>query len=248
MIELRTFQHVGLTGDEGVDASALLAQPKRFGLFCYLALPQPGTLHRRDTLLGVFWPETDQAHARMDLRQALSFIRHALGEDVLLRRGADEVGVNPDHVWCDAAEFQRAVGEGRWSEAVGLYRGEFLEGFHLSGDPEFQRWLDGERARLANAYGSALERAADSETVEGKTRTALEYFERLVEHDRYNSRYAMKLMEALVAAGDPANALLYAERHRQLLQTELDIAPPPEFETLVERIRALSSRRPASSQ
>ncbi len=75
MIELQTFGHAGLTSGEGGDANALLAQPKRCSLFCYLALPKPGTLHRRDTLLGVFWPESDQEHARMDLPQALRFIR-----------------------------------------------------------------------------------------------------------------------------------------------------------------------------
>jgi serine/threonine-protein kinase len=237
MIELRTLGHLELTADDGSDAATLVAQPKRFALLCYLAIPKPGTLHRRDTLLGLFWPEVDHEHARMDLRQALHFIRHVLGEDALLRCGDQEVGVNPDRVWCDAAEFQRAVDEGRWSDAVGLYRGEFLKGFHVSGDPEFERWLDRERSRLVRAYAGALERAVDSAVAGGDVRGAVEYCERLVEHDRYNSRYAMKLMEALVAAGDPANALLYAERHRELLRAELDIAPPPELDALTKRIR-----------
>jgi DNA-binding SARP family transcriptional activator len=91
MIELRTLGHVRLTGGEGTDPDALLAQPKRFALFCYLALPKPGTLRRRDTLLGVFWPASDQKHARMDLRQALAFIRRVLGENVLFRRHSGPV-------------------------------------------------------------------------------------------------------------------------------------------------------------
>ena len=237
MIELRTFGNIELAAGEGGAGDALLAQPKRFALFCYLALPKPGTLHRRDTLLGVFWPEADQEQARMDLRQALAFIRRVLGEDVLINRGAEEVGLNPDRVWCDAAAFQDTVEQGRWVEAAESYRGEFLKGFFLSKGEEFEHWLDGERARLAGAYGTALERAIDTVSASGDARMALEYSERLVEHDRYNSRYAMKLMEALVVADDPANALLYAERHRELLRDEFDIAPPTELQALAERIR-----------
>ncbi len=240
VIEARTFGYVELNAGESGDAKALLAQSKRFALFCYLALPKPGTLHRRDVLLGLFWPESDQEHGRADLRQALRFIRRALGGDSLLHCGADEVGVNPDLVWCDVAEFQRAVDEGRWTDAVGLYRGEFLQGFHVSGNLEFERWLDAQRSRLSRAYAGALERAAEKAVAGDDVRAAVEYSERLVEHDRYNSRYTVKLMEVLVAAGDPANALLCAERHRELLREELGIAPPPDFEAQVERTKARS--------
>jgi DNA-binding SARP family transcriptional activator len=241
LIELRTFGHVGLTPGEGGDADALVAQPKRFALFCYLAFPKPGILHRRDTLLGLFWPNVDQEHARMDLRQSLIFIRHALREDVLLRCGDDEVGVNPDLVWCDVAEFQCAVEDERWSDAVGLYCGEFLQGYHLSGDLEFERWLDGERTRLVRAYAMALERAVDVAAAGNDVRAALEYSERLVEHDPYNSRYAIKLVQALAVANDPANALLCAKQHAELLREELDIAPPRELQALVRWIRQLES-------
>jgi len=248
MIELRTFGHTELTAGEDGDADALIAQSKRFALFCYLALPKPGILHRRDTLLGVFWPETDQEHSRLDLRQALAFIRKTLGEDVLLRRGDHEVGLNPDIVWCDAAAFQQAVEQREWAEAVELYQGDFLKGFFLSNEAEFEPWLDGERARLAGAYRTALEEAANSAVSDGHGRRAVEYCERLVEQDRYNSRYAMKLMEALAAVGDPANALLCAERHAELLQEEFDIAPPPELQALAEQIRQESATVPLAGR
>jgi len=48
-------------------------------------------------------------------------------------------------------------------------------------------------------------------------------------------------MGALVAIGDPANALLYGERHLEWLGQELGIAPPAEFEALVERMHRGSS-------
>jgi DNA-binding SARP family transcriptional activator len=47
----------------------------------------------------------------------------------------------------------------------------------------------------------------------------------------------MRLMQALVAAEDPGNALLHARRHGELLRDELGVALPPELVALVERIR-----------
>ena len=41
--------------------------------------------------------------------------------------------------------------------AAGLYRGEFLDGFHLA-DPVFDRWLAGERKRLRSMVENVLER------------------------------------------------------------------------------------------
>ncbi len=67
LIELRTLGPAEINAGKDRDPGPLLAQPKRFAVLCYLAMPKPGTLHRRDALLGVFWPETDQDHSRMAL-------------------------------------------------------------------------------------------------------------------------------------------------------------------------------------
>ena len=237
MIRLRTFGHAAITTSDGSDGDVLVSNSKRFALFCFLALPEPGATHRRDTLLGVFWPELDQDRARANLRQSLAFIRRTLGDDVLIRGGDEEVGINPERVWCDAAEFQRAVERADWTEAVKLCRGDFLKGLFLSNALEFEPWLERERARFTRAFRRALEGAAGSAVSDRQWQQALAYCERLLEQDRFNSRYVMKLMEVLVAAGDPANALLYADEHAALLREELDIAVPAELSDLARQIR-----------
>jgi len=60
----------------------------------------------------------------------------------------------------DVAAFAGAIKAGSWSGATSEYGGPFLEGFHLSEAPEFERWLDEERAGLARDYATALERLA----------------------------------------------------------------------------------------
>ncbi|HVD33509.1 MAG TPA: hypothetical protein VNC19_08030, partial [Gemmatimonadales bacterium] len=64
MIQFHTLGRLDLRGPDGVELRSVLQQPKRLGLLAYLAVATPRRFHRRDTLLGLFWPELDQEHAR----------------------------------------------------------------------------------------------------------------------------------------------------------------------------------------
>src|SRR5918992_5592935 len=147
MIELRTLGPLELRGCDPESVEALVSQPKRLGLLAYLAIAAPRGFQRRDSLLALFWPESDQTHARSALRNALSFLRHQLGEAVIVTRG-DEVGLDSATFWCDVSAFVASWEAGRAEEALALYRGDLLEGFHVTDAPEFERWLEGERNRL----------------------------------------------------------------------------------------------------
>ena len=43
----------------------------------------------------------------------------------------------------------------RWANAAALYDGPFLDGFYLTGAPEFERWVEAERATLTVAPDTA---------------------------------------------------------------------------------------------
>ncbi len=79
----------------GRQIPAVLRQPKRLALLAYLALQPRGRFVRRDSLVGLFWPELDQEHARAALRRALHFLRRALGDECIESRGDEEVRI-PD--------------------------------------------------------------------------------------------------------------------------------------------------------
>ena len=87
VIEFRTLGTLDLKGPDGRELYSLLAQPKRIALLAYLCIAAPRGFHRRDTLLGLLWPEVDQAHARASLRNALHVLRHTLGETAFTRAG-----------------------------------------------------------------------------------------------------------------------------------------------------------------
>src|SRR5438876_12071323 len=129
MVEFRLLGTLSLTTPDGREAGSLLSQPRRLALLAYLAAATPRGPHRRDTLLALFWPELDQEHARAALRQSLHVLRSALGADVVVTRGDDDIGLDSALLWTDVAAFDRAAAEQQCAAALELYRGPLLDGF-----------------------------------------------------------------------------------------------------------------------
>ena len=120
-LELHTFGGIKLGPDDVVDAAPLLSQDKRLGVLLYLALARPRGFHRRDVLLGLFWPELSPDRARHALNQTVYFIRQTLGNDVVIGRGT-ELGLDFDRWWIDAEAFREALDQGNPAGAIDLYR------------------------------------------------------------------------------------------------------------------------------
>jgi hypothetical protein len=131
MIRFRALGALDLVRSEGPEIRTVLAQPKRVALLAYLAVARPTGFHRRDRLLAMFWPDAEDERARASLSRAIYFLRRELGDDVIVNRGDDEISLNPDRVWCDAAAFESHLDRGQAREALELYRGDLLPGFSL---------------------------------------------------------------------------------------------------------------------
>lgn len=238
VIRLRALGALDLRDVNEQELRSVLAQRRRVALLAYLALATPREMHSRDSLVALFWPEYDSEHARNALSQAVHFLRRSLGADVFVSRNGDAVGVNREQVWCDAVAFEELLATGRVADAVDLYRGDLLEGFHISDESEFERWLASERARYADLFAKALERLAEERERASDPAGAVVYWRRLANRAPYNSRLALRLMRALVSAGDPAAAVQHAHIHKTLLREELDIAPDAELDAFLQRIRS----------
>jgi DNA-binding SARP family transcriptional activator/TolB-like protein len=238
MFTLRLLGSPALDGPSG-PVTGRAAMRQRIALLALLAVAHPRPLSR-DKLLGLLWAESATDEARHLLRETLYILRSALGDDAVLSAG-DDLRLNPDRLTCDLWDFEAALAPGELEAAVDVYQGPFLSGFHLSDAEEFEHWVDAERARLARRYGRALEQLAERETGSGDHLRAVEWWSRLAAEDPYNSRIALRYMQALEAAGDRAGALRHAGVHTELLRTDLDAAPEHEVVALAERLR-LESR------
>ena len=235
---LCTLGALDLQAPDGSELRSVLAQPRRVALLAYLALATPRGPHRRDRLLALFWADQDEAHARNALSQAVYFLRNALGADAVVSRTADELALDMSAVWCDAIAFDEALEGHRYVEAVELYRGELLAGFHVAGAAsDFGAWLDTTRATYAQRYEFALRSIAAEREAAGDLAGAVVWRRRVAAHDPLNSDAALQLMRAFAGAGDPGAAIRHARVHETLLREELDAPPDVRIIELVRRLQ-----------
>lgn len=239
MIQLEAFGSFDLSAN-GESLNKLLAQPKRAALLTYLVLARPGALHRRDALLTVFWPESDQSRGRNALSQSLTFLRRALPEGMLVTRGTEEVGVALGRIHCDVVDFEAAVADDRWADALELYRGPLLEGLHVSGAPAFMEWLDQERERLRTLAGDAGWRWAHEQIAAGALTEAERSAQRALRLVPTDESRVRAFIQALAGAGDRAAALRFYGKFTALLKEELDVEPAPETVEVADAVRARS--------
>ncbi|HUH13124.1 MAG TPA: tetratricopeptide repeat protein [Longimicrobiales bacterium] len=235
MLELRILGATDLRAPDGAVAHSVLAQPKRLALLVYLVLAAPGAFVRRDTLLPLFWPEADEARARAALRKAIHYLRQSLGADVLVGRGAEEVGVNPGRIDCDAIELRRGVAAGRPEQAVERYGGELLPGFHVEGVPAFEQWLEAERGALRRLAAAAAVSAAGRALAAGGEAAAADWQRRAHEIAPDDEEILQGALRLLVAAGRRSAAVELHAAHQARL-AELGIEADPSLAALVARV------------
>lgn len=239
MIQLYLLGRTDLRAEDGAIGAELLAQPRPTALLAYLALEAPEVFFRRDKLASLFWPETDQEHARTNLRKLVHFIRKTLGDTVIEGRGDEELRLAERAIWCDAADFDRCIGANRLARAIELYRGPLLPGFIVTGAHGFQDWLDSHRRRLARAAVKAVLLQAEAYASNGE-RTAAGDLIHVVESvepdtvDEYQLRKVLVLLEGL---GDKAAALRIYDRYKKWLWKEFRTEPSAETRVVIERLR-----------
>ena len=240
---------VGLTGPDGKDVRAVLAQPKRLALLVYLAVARPAGFHRRDTLLALFWPDSNEAGARAALSRALHHLRQALGADVVISRGDDEVAVNPNRLTSDLVELMDALDRGDAASAVALYTSDFLAGFHLDDVAAFDRWVEEERDRIRASVCTAAGEASRTAERAGDLSAATSLARRASELSPYTESAMLELMRLLDAQGNRADAVLAYEAFASRLRDDLETEPGAALAAAAERIRegrpALEAAPPA---
>jgi DNA-binding SARP family transcriptional activator len=196
------------------------AQPRRLAILGLLARAGDRGM-TRDKLMALLWPDADEERGRKALTQALYALRQDFGAEEAVT-GVKDLRLNPELVQSDVGEFTEALAHGQLERAVACYGGPFLDGFHLPGADEFERWVETEQSALSHDYGEVLRRLAPGATQAGDLGAAVGWWKRLAAHDPLDSRTSLALMKALAAVGDRGGALQHARIHEALLEQHLD--------------------------
>jgi DNA-binding SARP family transcriptional activator len=225
---------------------------KAIALLAYLVLND--THQRRETLVGLLWPESDQEHGRAALRRTLSVLNKALGGEALLA-DRDAVGLDPSaRPWVDLVEFRARLaackkhGHGAadvcpdclspLSEAVALCSGDFLQGFSLRDSLVFDDWQYQQGELLRREFDGALERLARGLAAQGEIEAALDHARRRTAVDPLNEAAHCQLMELYARAGQRPSALRQYAECARILQAELGVTPQRTTTSLYQDITA----------
>jgi TolB-like protein/DNA-binding SARP family transcriptional activator/Tfp pilus assembly protein PilF len=240
LIELRTFGALDLRGSDDREVRAVLAQPKRLALLAYLAAAGDGSsgpaFHRRDKLIALFWPDQDATRARAALSRAVHYLRASLGEGVLISRADEELGLDFDRISCDAPRFRDDLAKNRLTEALELYRGDFMAGFFLSDVPEFDRWIEAERRQFRDSAAGAARKLSQSAESRGDLALALHWARQATSYAPFDEADVRRVLLLLARSGERANASDFFDRFARRMREELELDPSPETVGLMEAI------------
>src|SRR6266571_1908928 len=237
MLRLLTFGGLEIASDDQSPPHPPPLMGRRLGLLAVLAAAGDRGVSR-DRLASLFWPDSDDEHSRQSLRQTLYGLRHELKRGVA-RSAGRHVILDETAIGSDVADFKAALAAGDRARAVALARGPFLDAFYLPGSPEFERWVEEERGRLAaDVTAALLSLAADAGRLVERD-AAIEWWRQLTIRDPLSGRFALGYLKALAARGDRAEALVYARQHEALVRRELEADPDPDVRRLEAELRAM---------
>ncbi len=230
MFKLRLFGTPQLEGPAGALPSP---GPRRLAALASLAAAGAAGL-TRDKLIARLWPETDEDRARRNLSQLLYAMRTELGAELV--EGTGTLRLDPAQCSSDVATFDAAIAEGRDAEAVAVYLGEFLDGFHLSDSAEFEAWSEAERSRRATQAVAASVRVATAVPASDLHASAAAW-RRAVALDPVNARTVRRAMDALAADEDRAGAIRVGEQYAARVRSEFDAEPDSAVLTRLDELR-----------
>lgn len=239
----------------GVPAEGFAVQKAR-ALLYYLAI-ETGQAHPRESLVGLLWPEMPETAARSNLRQALANLREAIGDEqpglsfLAIRR--DSLQANPDNLpatdvatfvalldACETHTHRRpdrcASCAARRRQAIQLYRGDFLAGFHLRDADPFEEWAAINRERLHRRMSAALVQQATFHEWNGALELALAMVSLQLELDPWMEEAHRERMRLLARLGRRSEALAQFDVCRRVLAEELGVEPAAETIRLYQRI------------
>ena len=190
----------------------------------------------RDRALALQWPELQSDRAPNNLKQLVFSLRRALTPDVFAATGP-ALRLDPNVITVDVWAYEKAIADGALENAVARYGGPFLDGFSVPGLPEFERWVENERDRLARVHAETLDTLAERARRAGQFEIASAWRRHLAALDPLSARYAVSFVRALADAGDTPGALRHAGLYERLVRSELDSDVGPEMRLLVAQLR-----------
>jgi adenylate cyclase len=223
---------------------------KARALLAYLA-DEASSPHRREALAEMLWPDRPEGAARANLRHTLRSLRLAIGdygtEPPFLLCSREVIALNPDgDCWVDSRAFAGSLAglertdlaePEALEQALGLYRGAFLEDLSLPDSALFEEWRVLKREQIQRKVLDLLSRLVAGYEHQGEYKRALAHAWRKLDLEPWDETARRQVMRLLARSGRRAEALAQYEACRTVLADELGVEPETETTQLAQRIR-----------
>ncbi|HXV44106.1 MAG TPA: AAA family ATPase, partial [Anaerolineae bacterium] len=123
------------------------------------------------------------------------------------------------------------------TEAITLYRDDFLAGFTLRDSPAFDEWQFFQSEGLRQKLAGALEQLVQEHSTRQEFEPAISYARRWLGLDSLHEPAHRQLMSLYAEANQRAAALRQYRECARILEQELGVPPAPETTILYEHIR-----------
>ena len=225
--------------------------PTRKALALLVYLVTTGEPQRRETVTALLWPNSPEYQGRAVLRNTLTYLRQALNghPSLIITResvhflGEAEVMLDLRVVSAAAERLSSdRVTVELWQKAVAQARGEFLTGFSLSDAPEFDEWTTWQRAYWLRQVYLVFDRLTAWQMGAGESAAAADTLNRWLILNPLHEETYRRLMQVHLLNGNHEAARQVYKACQTILATELGLAPAPETDVLVTRLRDLPIR------
>jgi LuxR family transcriptional regulator, maltose regulon positive regulatory protein len=222
---------------------------KALHILCYIA-SRRNRRAPKDMLVDLFWEDAEPETVAKNFHPTISHLRKALNtgqvvkkDFVLYREGA--YLLNPQYQYqIDTEEFERLLADARearrsndregaaqlLTEAIRLYRGEFLEEFYYN-------WIEELQSYYRDLYLEALKELIAYHSERGDHEQVIRYGQIILQRDAYQEDVHCQVMEAHVKSGNRAAAIEQFDGLRRMLRRELGVEPLPatiaKYESLI---------------
>lgn len=159
---------------------------KMEALFYYLAVM--GEVNR-DEIAGILWGDKENQVARKNLRNTVYQANKIFEGDVIVSPTRSSLALNPDlSLFLDVQLFERNP-----ISHLDLYQGDFLEGFYVKDDEDFDQWASRKRNAYKQLYIESCYQKIDQEGFGDPGIESL--LHHLVELDEFEEKNYQLLME-----------------------------------------------------
>jgi len=206
-------------------------------ILCFIA-SRPHHRTPKDTIIDMFWGESDLEIVEKNFHPTVSHIRKALNSNQLLKQNFivyrdGDYQFNPEFSYrIDTEQFDQLIADGEearrersfdrcidcYEQAIRLYRGEFMQG-------SYEPWVEEQRSYYREQYLRMLESLAGVSEKQQEWSRSMDLAQRILREDPFREDIHCLVMRAQAALGNRVAVKEQYETLRGLLQKELGVEP-----------------------